>query len=183
MRTPRSRQAVTGISAGGHAFDAAPPAYGERTTRARVPLALRVKVYLSRGRLDREIAAGHGANAKTERALRIEQLTRPRAQRELARCLRGVIEYADRHGSRRMNSAVMVEPAAVRQGRCALLELTERLERAGPANPRGVVLATRMLTDGRSPLFDRNAEQTVAEAAAEVMEGLDASPTIAVLPA
>jgi hypothetical protein len=64
----------------------------------------------------------------------------------------------------------------VRRGRQAIVELAEELERAGAVNPRGIVLARALLTDGRSPLFDRYSEQTVTDAAREVHEALAKAP-------
>ena len=130
-------------------------------------------MYLSHGGLDRRIAAGRPIDASAALRLRAEQLTDHRARLRLARDLRGAVEYVDRLGSRRMISAVVIEPAAVIAGRQALLGLAERLERPSPVSPRGVGLVVVLLTDGLSPLFNPRAGRTVVEAVWEVADALE----------
>jgi len=72
----------------------------------------------------------------------------------------------------------MIEPAAVRAGREAILGLAERLQSTTPLSARGVVLARALLTDGRSPLFNALSERTVIEAAFEVQDALGAAPGV-----
>jgi hypothetical protein len=160
------------------AFDAPLPLDGVRAASAGAPYALRLKVYLTRGRLDRQLVAGHGYDTAPELTLRAKHLVNPRTQRDLARNLRGIIRYADRQGSRTGISAVAIRPQAVRADRTAICELAEQLERAAPVNPRGVVLAQALLTDGVSPLFNPNPAQTVGEATREIQDVLEEHPTI-----
>lgn len=93
-------------------------------------LSQRVKLYIGRARLDRQIAAGHPFEADAELALRARQLVATRSQHQLARNLRGILRYVERTPSRRTISAVVIEPRAVRMGRSAILDLAEQLERA-----------------------------------------------------
>ncbi len=148
----------------------------DRSTDA--PLLQRVKLYASRARLDRQIAAGHPLDADADLALRARQLVAPRSQHQLARNLRGILGYVERTPSRRTISAVMIEPRAVRMGRSAIIDLAEQLERAAAVNPRGIVLAKALLTDGLSPLFDARSERTVTEAVREVQRALEEPPTV-----
>lgn len=143
------------------------------------PLRQRVKLYIGRARLDRRIAAGYPCDADTDLALRARQLVAPRSQHQLARNLRGILRYVERTPSRRTISAVAIEPRAVRMGRGAIIDLAEQLERAAAANPRGIVLAKALLSDGLSPLFDARSERTVTEAVREVQRALEEPPTIA----
>lgn len=152
-----------------------------RTPRSG-PLTLRLKVYATRARLDRALATGQAWAAPEELALRAGQLTDPHTQHRIARELRGVIEYVDRRGTRREISSVVIDPPAVMRGRQAIVELAEELERAAAVNPRGIVLARALLTDGRSPLFNRYSEQTVTDAACEIHEALAKPPTIRLEP-
>jgi len=135
--------------------------------------SLRLKVRLTRGRLERRIAAGEPRGGSPELALREAQLTDPRNQRRLARDLRRVVAYADEHRSGGVSSSVVIDARMVRRGRWALVELAERLERAGTVDPRGVVLARELLTDGSGPLFNRHADRTVARAVRDVRDALD----------
>ena len=128
------------------------------------PLLLRLRVYLTRGSLDRQIARGVALADTPALTLRAHQLTAESARRSLAADLRHVVSYAERVESRTQLSAVMLEPARVRAGRGAILRLAERLEQEAPVSPQGVALARVLLTDAASPLFDRDSERTVTEA-------------------
>jgi hypothetical protein len=140
-------------------------------------LALRAKVYMTRVILDRRIAAGEEWDTDAALALRASQLTEPRTQHAIARNLRGVVNYADRRrGSGRIITSVVIDPPAVRAGRRSVLELAEQLERAAPVDPRGILRARALLTDGISPLFNRYSGQTVAQATREVHETLEQQP-------
>jgi hypothetical protein len=175
MRAIRSRQAFPSMSSKSVALQTVVPVDGVRAASTGAPFALRLKVYLTRGRLDRQLAAGHAQDSAAELTLRARHLTNPRTQRDIARNLRGVVRYADRQKGRSGISCVVISSSSVKGGRAALCELAEQLERAAPANPRGVVLAQALLTDGNSPLFNPSSERTVTEAAREVQDALDES--------
>jgi hypothetical protein len=152
-------------------FDTVRVRRGARSISAGAPWALRLRVRVIRGRLDRQIAAGRSCESGAALALRVRQLIHPRTRRRVACGLRGVVEYVDRVGLRRDYSAVVIERAAVRAGREAILGLAERFEGSAPVTARGVVLARALLTDGfSSPLFNRYCERTVAEAVWEVAD-------------
>jgi hypothetical protein len=135
-------------------------------------------VFVTRGKLDRQIATGHPLDATVALTLRARQLTRPRARQQIARHLRETIDYVDRRGSRPIISSVVIERTAVRTGRQAIMGLAERLEGTAPVEPAGIVLARALLTDGRSPLFNPHSELTVTEAVFEVQDALEGHPTI-----
>jgi hypothetical protein len=179
MRAIRAGHAFPSISTSSIDFETVVPVDGVRAASPGSPLALRVKVYLSRVRLDRELAAGRAHDASAELALRAAHLTHPRTQRDIARNLRGILRYVDRQGSRTGISCVVICPPAVSAARTAICELAEQLERAAPVNPRGIVLARELLTDGRSPLFDPDSERTATEATREIREALEEPPTLA----
>jgi len=107
-------------------------------------------------------------------------LSDPRIRRRLAGCFRGIVAYADRDGHP-LFSAVVVDRVAVRADREAILGLAERLDAEDPVNPRGIVLAGRLLTDGiGSPLYNRRCGRTVAAAIWEISDALgdDDPPTV-----
>jgi hypothetical protein len=136
---------------------------------------MRLMVFLTRVKLDRAIADERASEATRALALRVQQLTAHRTRRRIASELRAVVEYADRNDSAPLRlSAVMIEPAAVRAGREAILGLAERLQSTAPVSARGVVLARALLTDGDSPLFNRFCERTVVEAVFDVQDALGA---------
>jgi hypothetical protein len=119
----------------------------------RLSLRVRLCVALRRDALDRALAGGADPAASAELAFRAALLVRERNRRGLARCLRLAIWEAEAGVS-----AVRVSPRPVRRGevlscREALVALSDRLDRAGPAAPEGVAIAERLLNDLRSPLF------------------------------
>jgi len=180
MKARRSRPAIASTTATTVvALDANAPVGAGRPIARQATIALRLKVFLTRVKLDRAIADGSSDEASNSLALRVEQLTGSRTRGRIASELRAVVEYADRRDSVSPRlTAVMIEPAAVRAGREAILGLAERLQSTTPLSARGVVLARALLTDGRSPLFNALSERTVIEAAFEVQDALGAAPGV-----
>ena len=148
------------------------PVARSRSHLALSIIALRLRVYLTRGGLDRRIAAGDERASTPAVALRARPLADVRTRRKVASELRRVVAHADRVASRTRLSAVLVEPTQVRAGREAILGLAELIERPTSADPRGVALARELLSDPASPLFDRGCRQTVADAVCEVETAL-----------
>jgi hypothetical protein len=134
---------------------------------------LRLRVLMLRASLDREILADSSRpSADPALALRMVQLTDARTRRMVAGELRRVVEYADRHRSSPVISCVIVERAAVRAGREAILGLAERLESGAPVSAAGIVQARALLSDPDSPLHDPHSRRTVHEAVFEVQDAL-----------
>jgi hypothetical protein len=156
------------------AFEAAPYRRRRLSRSADARRALRLRVYLSRSGLDRHIAAGRPSDSTAALALRTRQLTDLGTRRRIARNLRGIVDYVDRAGSRRNLSAVVIDRAAVADGRQPILRLAARLEQPLPVSPRGVALANELLTDGLGPFFDRHCQRSVAEAILDVEDALEA---------
>lgn len=134
---------------------------------------LRLRVYLTRGTLDRRIASGQPYLSTSALALRAQQLAEPRTRRQVARTLRKIVEHADHRMAGSVFSSVVVEPVAVRNARHPILGLAERLESPAELNPAGVARAQMLITDGLSPLFDRNCPRTATEAIYEVQDALE----------
>jgi hypothetical protein len=141
---------------------------------AGAPLKLRLRVYVTRGTLDRQIASGRPYLSTPTLALRAQQLAEPRTRRQVARTLREIVEHADRRTAGRVLSAVVVEPIAVRRARHPILGLAERLESTARLNPAGVARAQVLITDALSPLFDRHCPRTATQAIYEVQDALEA---------
>jgi L-asparaginase II len=139
-------------------------------------LKLRLRVRLTRATLDRQILAGRPCGSTAPLALRSSQLVEPRTRRQIARSLRKVVDYADYRATHRVISAVVLEPAAVRGARQAILGLAERLEGQDLVSPVGVAGVQTLLTDGLSPLFNSNSEQTVTQAIWKIQDDLDSAP-------
>jgi hypothetical protein len=173
-----SHQTASRVSARSVTFDGGPPSGGGESASQGATPGLRLKVFVARGRLDRQIAGGRPCESSAALALRARQLTDPRTRRRIAQDLRGIVDYVHRHRSRRVISAVVIEPGAVRSGRRAILELARRLEGTAPVSPGGVVRAGALLTDGCSPLFNPHCERTVAQAVSEVHDALEGLPVL-----
>lgn len=140
---------------------------------ARASMKLRLKVYATRGTLDRQIASGRPYISTPALALRAQQLAEPRTRRQVARALRKIVECADQRTAGRALSAVVVEPTAVRRARHPILGLAERLESPAQVNPAGIARAQVLITDGRSPLFDRDCPRTATQAIYDVQDALE----------
>jgi hypothetical protein len=160
------------------AYEVAPLPHG-RAGSPDPSLALRLRVYITRFHLDRQIATAGAGAASAALELRAQQLTCARTRLQLARNLRRVVEYVEHVESRPLLSTVVIEPRTVSDGQHALLGLAERLEAGGAVNPRGMVLVRRLLTDGLSPLFNLKSEQTVVEAIWDIEDALEERATIA----
>jgi hypothetical protein len=133
---------------------------------------LRLRVYLTRPWLDRRIARGGAGTESAALELRARQLTSTRTRSQLARELRGLVEYAERAGSRPTFSAVVIERRAVTRGRHAILGLAERLEGRDPVSARGITRVRRLLTDGLGPFFNPRSEQTVIQVVWNIEDAL-----------
>jgi hypothetical protein len=67
----------------------------------------------------------------------------------------------------------VIQRSAVWTGREAILGLADRLDGPVPVEPRGIVRAVSLLTDGlTSPLFNSGCGRTVAEAVWEIADAL-----------
>jgi hypothetical protein len=139
----------------------------------RVSLWLRLKVYIVRGSLDRQIAAGRLCGASPALRLRTRQLSDRHTRLQLARSLRKVVAYAEASVARPIRSAVVIETGAVLGARHPILGTAERLEGTAPVHPSGVAMVQVLLTDGLSPLFNRCSERTIVEALWEVADALE----------
>jgi hypothetical protein len=151
---------------------------GEGARADGAPRVLRLRVYCTRGSLDRRIADAVALEATPALALRARQLAQAPTRCSLAADLRRAVAHAERMESRSRFSAVMLEPARVRAGRASILRLAERLEQATPVSPRGVALARVMLTDASSPLYNRDSERTVTEASCIAEDALVSGPLL-----
>jgi hypothetical protein len=178
MRTQRSSQlTLTEMGARRARFEPVPSVGGGESPSAGAPLGLRLKVLVTRRKLDREIVSGCPCGSTAALELRARQLTHVRTRQQIARELRGIVEYVYRSGPRPILTAVVIEPAAVRTGRHAIVGLAQRLEGSAPVRPAGIVIARRFLTDGLGPLFNPNSERTVTEAVGDVLDALEGHNT------
>jgi hypothetical protein len=157
------------------ASSAFPPSDGRGPSRADSrggPTSLRFRVFVTRRRLDRQIVAGHGCDAAALE-LRVRQLTNLGSQQAAARSLRRVVGHVDRLGAGPDLSAAVIDRAAVRASREAILGLADRLDRAGEVSPRGMLLARELITQGAtSPLYGTEGGRVLTKALWEMSDAL-----------
>lgn len=137
------------------------------------PIVLRLRVFLSRRRLDRQIAAGHARADVRALELRARQLTHPRSQQMVASSLRQVVGHVDRLGAGPDLSAVVIDRATVRASREAILGLADRLGQASQVSSWGMVLARELVTDGAtSPLYRADGGRALMQSLWEISDAL-----------
>ena len=133
--------------------------------------SLRLRVAVTRGRLDRQIAAGRPCEATPPLALRARQLTETDNRTELARELRRVVRSCPAPPRN------AIDRTRLAAGREALQGLAEGLDGSGPVSARGIALVQALLTDGvGSPLFSLWCEPTAVHAVWKVADVLMAGP-------
>ena len=116
-------------------------------------LGLRLRVFFRQGSLDEMLAAGTPPEKSPELSMRARQLTRARHRSRLAGGLEHAVENAERRSVGRSASPPLAH-RDVRACRAALLGLARDLRSAADLHPAGLAAANRLLTDGRSPLYN-----------------------------
>lgn len=142
----------------------------------RPGLRARLRVRLSRGRLDRELADAIVRDTSEGHALRARQLADPAARRQLACSLRRLLADAEDPRAALLGSSVPVLGDVVMPWREALLGLAERLEQTEPVNPLGLARMRVVLTDGMGPFYNRASERSLGEMVWWIADGLQLCP-------
>jgi hypothetical protein len=124
---------------------------GRRARAGRVPITLRLRVFLRRGMLDRLLAAGADPSWDLELGLRAARVTAPRKRRALAESLVRVVRDADRPA--RWTCAVPLDRGAVRAAAPELRALAAYLTQEPTPAPQGILLAGQLLREPGSPLY------------------------------
>jgi hypothetical protein len=84
---------------------------------------------------------------------RAEQLVSVRHRGESAKALRDLVEEAQRPHSSLFNANLRVQRVLIRENEALILTLARELEELAVVNPRGVILADRLVEDGESPVY------------------------------
>jgi hypothetical protein len=119
-------------------------------SRARL-LVLRLRTWLWRGRLDRDIALGKEGPYDRLRAFRGQRLCDGGEQKRLASALERVLD-AYRHPAP-LSSAAPIDRRAVRAAEPLLEELIRCLRSADEIEPRGIALGWDLLTKADGPFY------------------------------
>jgi hypothetical protein len=108
---------------------------------------------------DRALAEGASPDDSVVLALHARRILSPRARAALASSLRRIV-YTTQDGSTGRTGAPFSRPQ-VRRATVELVELADRLDRAGPIAPQSVAMARVVLADGSGPLFRHDADQSL----------------------
>ena len=122
--------------------------------------------------LDRRLAAGAPPESGRLVAARAERLVSSRERRKLVREWEGVLERAHTTPQARSPRAPLCRDrviAAVADARAMLSALSSPL----PVPARGVAMASRLLSDGTGPLYNRNSPVSLSAALRSVTAQLD----------
>jgi hypothetical protein len=84
---------------------------------------------------------------------RAEQLLSPHHRAKCAKALRDLVKEAQRPHSSIFNANLRVQRAVIRENQALILTLARELDELPAVDPRGVILADRLVQDGESPVY------------------------------
>jgi hypothetical protein len=84
---------------------------------------------------------------------RAEQLVSPHHREQTAQALRDLVEEAQQDRPSFFNANLRVQRFPIRENQALILTLARELEELPTVDPRGVILAERLVTDGESPAY------------------------------
>jgi hypothetical protein len=134
-------------------------AAGLHRSDMQVPLAVRARVFLRRGKLDSLLAAGADPSWDPELGLRAAQISTPRRRHALAQSLERAIWEA--HRPPRWGCAAPLDRRAIRAATPELSALALDLRVAPAPAAQGVALATQLLRNPDSPLYALGGERAL----------------------
>jgi hypothetical protein len=107
----------------------------------------------SKRSIDDGLLRGELSPDSGEGRARAEQLLSPRHRAKSAKALRGLVEEARRPAPSFVNANLRVQRFPIRENQELILTLARELEELAVVNPRGVILADRLVQDGASPAY------------------------------
>jgi hypothetical protein len=128
-----------------------------------------------RGRsLDERLLAGERPEASRQLMARTARLLEPDYRSEVAAALRQMLDAAEHARRIFLKAQVRLREPEIVACRSQIRDLADQLEADAPVNPRGVILADRLIRDGDSPLFwpgNESVEAGVEEALSALQPG------------
>jgi hypothetical protein len=103
--------------------------------------------------LDDRLLRGELSPDSREGRARAEQLVSADHRAKCAKALRDLVREADEHHASMFSADLKVNRLAIRNSKIEALTLARELEEFAVVNPRGVILADRLVTDGDSPAY------------------------------
>jgi hypothetical protein len=103
--------------------------------------------------LDDRLLTGELSPDSGQGKARAEQLLSRRHRAESAKALRDLVKEAQHRRASLFNANLRVQRALIRENQPLILTLARELEELAVVNPRGVILADRLIKDGESPVY------------------------------
>jgi hypothetical protein len=138
---------------------------------------LRIRTWLSRNRLDSEIATGAALDDPLRRH-RAAVLVDPKTRARLAAHLEDVLSRVDRHQQPVEPTAAPMDRTAIEEARPLLVDLVRELRDPGPVSPIGVARTKIMLTHGASPLYEAGEPRELGPQLKATRASLHLGPTL-----
>ena len=111
----------------------------------------------SKHSLDDRLLTGELSPDSGQGKARAEQLLSARHRAQSAKALRDLVEEAQEPRASLLNANLRVQRVLIRENEALILTLARELEELAVVNPRGVILADRLIKDGQSPVYTTEA--------------------------
>jgi hypothetical protein len=111
----------------------------------------------SKRSLDDRLLTGELSPDTGQGKVRADQLLSARHRARSAKALRELVEEAQQPRPSFFNANLRVQRLVIREDQALILTLARELEELALVNPRGVILADRLVTDGESPAYSTGA--------------------------
>lgn len=122
--------------------------------------------------LDERLLAGARPEESRLTKARTAELLDPHNRADIARALREMLDAAEHARRIFMKAQVRLREIEIIHAGDSIRELSGVLEGSMPVNPRGVIMADRLIRDGESPMFWPS-EASIEDAVSETRTALD----------
>jgi hypothetical protein len=153
-----------------------PPDAPRQEGRDRPSIWVRLRVRWNRRELDAALADGVNPGKSEELALRAAQLAEPATRARIAAGIENLFRLATEGPGPRATTAMVVstfDRHRVAANRPGLAALAARLRGEGPHTVRGLAMASILLDDDESPLYDRTTVDELEPAVRATIWALD----------
>jgi hypothetical protein len=113
----------------------------------------RLTNFFNKRSIDSRLLTGELSPDSGAAKVRAEQLVDRRHRARSAKALRELVEEAHRDHPSMFNANLPVQFLAIRENAALILTLARELEELAEVDPRGVILADRLIQDGNSPAY------------------------------
>ena len=139
----------------------------------------RLRTHIWHWSLDTRLASGANPAESDALQTRAAQLVAPAYRARLARNIESLVTRAELPYT--LTSTAPIRRRALLEARAEVLALAERLRTVAYPRPQGVALAADLLTDSAGPLYNREADERIEDAARRASDALE-SPVPPITP-